>query len=330
MRFANPWWLLLSLPVFCLGWILWMRSRKPDGIKYSDLDLVEKTIQRRSIGPDEILGLISILGLLICILALARPQTGLKTEQISGQGVDIILCLDTSGSMRSIDFKPQNRLGAAKEVAKNFVESRARDRIGLVVFGGVAETICPLTIDKRAMLDSLESTAIDMTGVDMTALGMAIATSADRLRTSQAKSKVIVLLTDGRNNTGAVDPITAAKAAGALGIKIYAVGAGSLEGGIMPIQDPLYGTRYVRLPDNDLDEETLKTVASVSNGLYFRAKDGKGLEEIFKKINELEKSEYKITEFTHYRDLYPGWLGIGLALLFLGALLNETLLRRIP
>lgn len=330
MRFANPWWLLLLILVAGLGWLLWKKAGKPDGIRFSDLSLVEKSIPKRLIGPDEILGIINLLGLIFCIIALARPQTGLKTEQISGQGVDIILCMDTSGSMRSIDFKPQNRLGAAKEVAKKFVESRSKDRMGLVVFGGVAETICPLTIDKRAMLDSLEGTSIDMTGVDMTAIGMGVATSADRLRTSQAKSKVIVLLTDGKNNTGSVDPITAAKAAGALGIKIYAIGAGSPEGGIMPVQDPLYGMRYVRLPGNDLDEDTLRTVATVSNGVYFRAKDGKGLEDIFRKINDLEKSEYKISEFTHYRDLYPGWLGLGLALLFLGAMLNETVLRRIP
>jgi Ca-activated chloride channel homolog len=330
MRFANPWWLLLIIPVIGLTWILWIRSRRPDGIKFSNLALMEKSIPKIKFGPDELLGLLNILGLVFCITALARPQTGLKTEQISGQGVDIILCLDTSGSMRSIDFKPQNRLGAAKEVAKTFIESRARDRMGLVVFGGVAETICPLTIDKRAVLDSVASAEIDMTGVDMTAIGMAIATSADRLRTSQAKSKVIVLLTDGRNNTGALDPITAAKAAGALGIKVYAIGAGSLEGGIMPIQDPLYGTRYVRLPNNDLDEDTLRTVAVVSNGAYFRAKDSKGLEDIFSKINNMEKSEYKITEFTHYRDLYPFWLGVGLILLWVSAVLNETALRRIP
>lgn len=330
MRFADPWWLLLIIPVIGLGWIFWIRSRKPDGIHYSDLELVEKTIPKNIFGPDEILGIINIIGLIFCIISLARPQTGLKTEQISGQGVDIILCLDTSGSMRSVDFKPQNRIGAAKEFAKNFVESRNRDRMGLVVFGGVAETICPLTIDKRAMLDALESTAIDMTGANSTAIGMAIATAAERLRTSQAKSKVIILLTDGRNNSGELDPITAAKVASALGIRIYAIGVGSPEGGLMPIEDPLYGIRYVRLPDNDLDEDALRTVASLSNGLYFRAKNGKGLEDIFHKINDLEKSEYKITEFTHYQDFYPGWLGIGLALLFLGAILNETAFRRIP
>jgi Ca-activated chloride channel family protein len=330
MRFANPWWFLILLPVAVLGWIYWKRSKKPDGIKFSDLNIMEKIQPRSLIGPDEILAIITLLGIILCVCAMARPQAGLTTEQISGQGVDIILCLDTSGSMRSVDFRPQNRLGAAKEVAKKFIETRLRDRIGLVVFGGAAMTICPITIDKGALQELLSLTSIDMTQVDGTAVGMAIATAADRMRTSQAKSKVIILLTDGRNNTGAVDPITAAKAAGALGIKIYAIGAGSPEGGIMPVQDPMYGTRYVRIPENDLDEDTLRSVAAASNGVYFRAKDSRGLEEIFKKISDLEKSDYKITEFTHYRDLYPNWLGAGIILLFISFILSETFFRRIP
>lgn len=330
MRFANPWWLLLLLPVAGLAWILWKRAQKPDGILFSNLQAVEKSQARKVIGPDEALGILTVVGLILCVLAMARPQKGLTTEQISGQGVDIVLCLDTSGSMRSIDFKPQNRFGAAKDVAKKFVEARMRDRIGLVVFGGVAMTICPITVDKGALLDLLGQTSVDMTQVDGTALGMAIATSADRLRNSQAKSKAIILLTDGRNNIGAVDPLTAAKAAGALGIKIYAIGVGSLEGGVMPIQDPMFGTRYVKLPDNDLDEDGLRAVAAASNGVYFRAKDSRGLEEIFDRINQMEKSDYKITEFTHYRDLYFGWLGTGLFLLFLSLALNETVFRRIP
>jgi Ca-activated chloride channel homolog len=330
MRFADPWWLLLLIPVLGIAWLLWKRAKKPEGMHFSNLEMVEKSIPGLVIDIDVVLGSLMITGLVLGVVAMARPQAGITTEQYSGKGVDIVVCLDTSGSMRSIDFKPQNRLGAAKEVAKKFIESRMRDRIGLVVFGGAAMTICPVTIDKKALQELLNQTAVDMTQVDGTAIGMAIATSADRLRTSKAKSKVIILLTDGRNNVGAVDPITAAKAAGALGIKIYAVGAGSLEGGIVPVQDPLYGTRYVRLPENDLDEETLRGIASVSNGAYFRAKDSKGLEEIFDKINNMEKSEYKVTEFTHYRDLYSNWLGLGLILLAIGVLLNETYLRRIP
>jgi len=329
MRLADPWWLLLLLPVIGLGILLWLRARRPEGIQFPGLAVIDQVVPRKKIGPDEILGIITLLSLIAAVVALARPQAGLTIQQISGRGVDIILCLDTSGSMRSVDFKPQNRLGAAKQVARQFIQDRGPDRIGMVIFGGVALTICPLTNDKRALLDLLNQVHIDMTGVDGTAIGMALATAADRLRESRAAGKVILLLTDGRNNQGAIDPLTAAKAAAALGIKIHAVGAGSLEGGVMPVQDPLFGTRYVRM-NNDLDEPTLRRIAEATKGLYFRAKDVKGLQNIFARINRLEKSEYKIEEFTNYRDLYPAWLGAALVLLLLGSVLRQTVFRRIP
>jgi Ca-activated chloride channel family protein len=330
MRFADPWWLLLLVPVAGLAVLLWLRSQRPEGLKYSSLGGLDLAQPKPAIGPDEILGSLIVLGLCLAVFALARPRAGMTTEQITGSGVDIILCLDTSGSMRSVDFKPQNRLGAAKEVARRFIQGRPHDRIGLVVFGGAAVTICPLTLDRQALLTLLDQVSIDITGVDGTAMGMALATSADRLRTSQARSKVIVLLTDGRNNTGAIEPLTAARAAGALGVKIYAVGAGSPEGGLMPVVDPIYGTRYVRLPEEELDEAGLREVAAVSRGQYFRAKDSAGLQDIFRRIDQLEKSDYRVTEFTHYRDLYFGWLVASLLCLMAAAGLGETVLRRIP
>jgi Ca-activated chloride channel family protein len=186
-----------------------------------------------------------------------------------------------------------------------------------------------LTSDKGALLSFLDQIHIDMTGVDGTAMGMALATAADRLRESKAASKVILLLTDGRNNRGEIDPLTAAKAAAALEIKIYAVGAGSPEGGLIPLQDPLFGTRYVRNPD-DLDEQTLTGIASATEGTYFRAKDVRGLQAIFDRINRLEKSEYKIMQFTNYEDHYFGWLETALGLLLLTAALQQTVFRRIP
>ncbi len=237
MHFASPLWLLLALPVAALAVLWWLRSRRPDGLRFSNFAAVERAQVRPRVGPDEVLGALVVLGLLAAVTALARPQQGLTTEEYTGSGVDIILCLDTSGSMRSVDFQPQNRLGAAKEVARTFIQGRPHDRIGLVVFGGAAVTSSPLTVDKAALLRFLDLVSIDMTGVDGTAIGMALALAADRLRTSAAKSRIIVLLTDGRNNQGAIDPLTAARAAGALGIKIYAVGAASPEGGLMPVQD---------------------------------------------------------------------------------------------
>jgi Ca-activated chloride channel homolog len=329
MRFANPWWFLLLLPIVGLAVVWWFRARKPNGIRFPELQGIGQSVRKPILGPDEIVGLLTMLGLCLLVVAMARPQFGLKTEQISGKGVDIVLCLDTSGSMRSVDFKPQNRLGAAKEVALKFIENRTRDRIGLVVFGGTSMTVCPLTSDKRALQEYMKHVAIDMTEVNGTAVGMAIATAADRLRESDASSRVILLLTDGRNNMGQIDPVTAAKAAAALGIKIYAVGAGSPEGGLMPVKHPVYGTRMVPMK-NDLDETTLRRVANSTNGMYFRAKDLKGLARIFEKIDRLEKSDYKIVEFTNYRDLYFGWLLFGFALLGCGMFLQQTLFRRIP
>ncbi|MBN1595309.1 VWA domain-containing protein, partial [candidate division FCPU426 bacterium] len=210
MRLADPWWLLLILPVLGLAVLLWWRARKPTGLYFPETAGIEKIVSPPLLGPDEIIGLLTVAGLLFVVVAMARPQFGLKSEQISGKGVDIILCLDTSGSMRSVDFKPQNRLGAAKEVAQKFIAKRMRDRIGLVVFGGISLTVCPLTPDKRALQEFMRQVKIDMTGVDGTAVGMALATAADRLRESKAASRVILLLTDGRNNQGAIDPVTAA------------------------------------------------------------------------------------------------------------------------
>lgn len=329
MRLANPWWLLLLMPVAGLVALLWLRSRQPNGIRFSDVATWQARLPRTGLGPDEIIGALIALGLTLAVLAMARPQSGLRSEELSGRGVDVMLCLDTSGSMRSIDFKPQNRFGAAKEVSRKFIQSRPHDRLGLVVFGGVALTVCPLTRDKQALLQLLDQTQIDMTGVDGTAVGMALATSVDRLRESPAVSKVILLVTDGRNNQGAIDPMTAAKAAAALGVKIYTVGAGAPGGGMMPVSDPLFGTRYVKL-EEDLDEDLLRRVAAETRGLYFRAKDERGLAQIFDRINQMEKSDYQVKEFTHYRDLYPGWLLAALVCLLTAAGLKTFAFRRLP
>ncbi|MCD4813500.1 VWA domain-containing protein [bacterium] len=329
MRFANPWWFLLLVPVIGLGVLFWFRTRKPGGLRFPQLAGINKILPQKIVGSNEMLYGMVAAGMVLMTVAMARPQFGTTTEQISGKGVDVVVCLDTSGSMQSVDFKPQNRLGAAKEVAKIFIENRKRDRLGLVVFGGVAMTICPLTTDKRALLNLIDQVAIDMTGVDGTAVGMALATAAERLRESKAASKIIILLTDGRNNMGAIDPVTAAKAAAALGVKVYAIGAGSPQGGMMPVKDSFGRVRYQRVR-NDLDETTLRKIAAATGGIYFRAKDQKGLESIFEKINRMEISDYKIVEFTNYRDVYFWWLALGLMLIGSAFVLQHTVFRQIP
>jgi Ca-activated chloride channel family protein len=329
MRFADPFWLLLALPVLAAWLPRFFRREQGDGLQYTSLRILERVLPSRPVRPEEILNALFYAGLLLAIIALARPQWGTTSEEVSGRGVDLVLCLDTSGSMASVDFKPQNRLGAALDVAKVFVNERKRDRIGLVAFGGIALTLSPLTSDKRALQELLGRIQINMTEVDGTAIGMALATSVDRLRASRAASRVIVLLTDGRSNQGAIDPLTAAKTAAAFGIKVYTVGAGSPEGGLMPIQDPLFGTRFVRM-ENDLDEGVLREIAAITRGLYFRAKDTQGLASIFSKINQMEKSEYKISTFTHFKDLYFPWLVVGSLLVAAALILRQTALRRVP
>lgn len=328
MRLADPWWLLLLVPVAGLAWLLWLRSKKPEGLQYAEVRSWRNLAPAKSLNPDMVIAALFILGLCLLVAALARPQAGLKTEEVTGRGVDIMLCLDTSPSMMAVDFQPQNRLGAAKETAVQFIQARTRDRLGLVVFGGIAQTVCPLTSDKRSLLDFMKQVRINMTGVDGTAIGSAVALAADRLRGSQAASKVILLLTDGRSNVGSVSPLTAAKIAAALGIKIYAVGAGAPGGGLIPI-DTVFGTRYQQLGE-ELDEDTLRRLAAETGGGYFRAKDSQGLRKIFEHINDLEKSDYQIKTFTHYRDLYFSWLAAGWLLLAAALVLRYAVFRRLP
>jgi Ca-activated chloride channel family protein len=264
----------------------------------------------------------------LLIVALARPQKGQTSDEALTPTTDIMLCLDTSGSMQALDFKPKNRLEAAKDVIQDFIKHRRHDRIGLVVFSAFAYTQCPLTTDYGALLALLDKVHIGMIE-DGTAIGTAIATSVSRLKDSEAKSKTLILLTDGRSNRGEIDPVTAAKTAAAFNIKIYAVGTGAPGGAIFPVQDPFFGTRYVQLPE-DLDEGTLREIAGVTGGQYFRATDMDSLRKIYKEIDKLEKTDIKVRTFTDYQDKYPVFLLIAFALFMTEALLSQTLLRRVP
>jgi len=230
--------------------------------------------------------------------------------------------------MKAEDFKPQNRLGAAKEVMEEFIESRHNDRIGLVVFSRFSFTQCPLTLDYGVLLDLLEKIDIGMIE-DGTAIGTAIANSVNRLRDSKAKSKVIILLTDGINNAGKIDPQTAAKTAKALDIKIYTIGVGMPGGALYPIEDPIFGKRYVRM-DTEIDEDLLREIADDTGGMYFRAKDEKGLREIYNTISKLEKTEIETKEYANYTELAVGFMLPGFIVFLLGVVLSDTVFRRIP
>jgi Ca-activated chloride channel family protein len=264
-------------------------------------------------------------------LAAARPQFYNVSREIKSTGVDIILALDASGSMQALDFelgeKPVSRLTAVKKVVSDFIKQRDMDRIGLVVFGQEAFTQSPLTLDKGLLLDLVKRMEIGMAG-DSTAVGSAIAIGGKRLKDLDAKTKVLILLTDGRNNAGDLTPVEAAEAVHTLGIKIYSIGVGGQGEAPFPVQT-LFGTRIVR-QRVDLDESTLKRIAEIGRGKYFRASDTKGLEEIYRTIDQLEKTEIKVKEFFHYKELYPWFLWPALILLCIEILLRAFVLRVIP
>jgi Ca-activated chloride channel family protein len=329
MRLAHPYYLLLLILIPGLVW-WWLRRRKRlvAGLLYSDTGLI-RSAQRsgqtlRHLLPSILRGLV----LFLLILALARPQSGRHGEEILTEGIDIILCLDISSSMKAEDFQPKNRLHVAKEAAATFISERKNDRIGMVVFAAKSLTQCPLTLDRDILLNFLDRVDIGMIE-DGTAIGMAIGTSVNRLRDSQAKSKVIVLLTDGINNRGEIDPVTAARMAAAFNIRIYTIGAGTRGTAPYPVEDRFFGRRYVQIPV-EIDEETLTEIADITGGQYFRATDAEGLKEIFRRIDQMEKTLVKTHHYVEYSEKFNYALVPALFLLIVEMALAQTILRRLP
>ncbi|MDY6967451.1 MAG: VWA domain-containing protein [Spirochaetota bacterium] len=271
------------------------------------------------------------LSLTLLIFALARPQLYNVSRDTKTPGVDIMLCLDTSGSMRALDFKINNervtRLTAVKKVVTDFIKKREHDRIGLVVFGEQAFTQSPLTMDKGLLLNLVQKMEIGMAG-DRTAIGSAIAIGGKRLKGLKAKSKIMILLTDGRNNSGNIAPEQAADAVSAFDVKIYSIGVGGK--GPAPFKmKTFFGTRLINR-NVDLDEETLQKVASIGKGRYFRAADSKELSEIYDIIDKAEKTDIKVKEFFHFEELYLYFLIPALIILGLEIILKTTVFRVIP
>ena len=329
--FATPWLLLGLLAVPLLAFApRWLRGRSaPAALRFSDTSMAAAPASWRTrLTPG--LRVLRLLAVALVVVAAARPQTSEATELIKGEGVDIALALDISGSMSSLDFQPNNRLDASKEVIGDFIESRGYDRIGLVVFAGEAFVGSPPTIDHSALRDRLDEVQLagELRVEDGTAIGLGLATAANMLKDSTAESRIVVLLTDGANNAGQVDPFTAAVAVEALGIKVYAIGAG--QPGLVPFPAPgLFGERVI-YRESDLDEETLRRVAELTGGKYFRAADAEGLRQVYDEIDALEKSEVEVQVFTRYQELAAWVLVPAVLLLLLEALLGSTVLRRAP
>jgi len=327
---ANPWFLLLLilLPLILVHYLR-QGSKQTATVRFSRVDTIKK-LSTSFLPQFRIVPLIiRIMALALLILALARFQFGLKSQERITQGTDIVICLDTSPSMKALDFKPKSRIMVAKEVVQNFIKGRSFDRIAMVVFAGASVTVCPLTTDYQALLGLLDRVDEGYTKTDGTAIGDAIATSLNRLKRSNAKSKIIILVTDGRSNVGMIDPVSAAKLAKTLGIKIYTIGVAGKGPAPYPIDDPILGTQYVLLPE-DLDEETLSEIAKTTGGIFKRATDQESLKEIFANIDKLEKIEIKTKVHVDYRELYPWFLWPGLLLLILEMFLRGTVFRKIP
>jgi len=326
MSWANPQWLwLLLLLIPIIGYHVWKhRSRKEPSLTFSDISGLKKLSGNwRSYGI-WLAPVLQCLAFSLVVLAMARPQYKNTTIERNAEGIDIVLDIDISTSMKAEDLKP-NRLEAAKNVAKDFINKRVSDRIGLVLFARKSFTLVPPTLDydllKRELAD-VEMGVVE----DGTAIGMGIATAVNRLKKSKAKSKVIILLTDGQNNSGEIDPVTAADLAKTYGIKIYTIGAGSRGTAPYPVKDPIFGNRYQNVKV-DIDEDMLTKIANMTGGEYFRATDTKKLKDIYDQIDKLEKSKIDEVIYTDYKDLYPRFLLPGILLLVLSIVSDRFLFR---
>lgn len=297
-------------------------------IKYSDIRIVKRASRSNRQRYRFILIVLRLSAIILFVVAFARPRSGTEYREVTSEGIDIMLALDVSSSMQAEDFKPHNRLYVAKEEIKKFIHRRVNDRIGLVVFARYSFTQCPLTTDYGVLLNFVDQVNFGLVE-DGTAIGMSIANAVNRLRDSKSKSKIIILLTDGDNNAGEIDPITAANLADAMDIKIYTIGAGKPGNAMYPYQDPIFGKRYVYQPTK-IDEKTLKEISKRTKGKYFRARSGKELEDIYNLIDNLEKTEVKIAAHIQYKELFHYFTYTGLILLMLEIILANTYFKKLP
>lgn len=330
-QFAHPALLwLLVLPVLLLLWK--GRRGRPAALRLpSTADALGSGAKPRSwVGGLRLLPFLLALSLLI--LALARPRLGRGSTDVETSGIDILLTVDVSGSMEAMDFKlegrPSNRLEVVKDVIAKFVAARGNDKIGLVAFAGRPYLVSPLTHDRAFLAQRITSLKMGQVE-DGTAIGSAIVSAVSHLKESKAKSRIVILLTDGVNNQGAANPETAAEAAKALGIKIYTIGAGTNGDAPMPVRDP-FGRVQMRMMKVDVDEATLQKVADLTGGKMFRATDTTSLEKIYEAINQLETTPRKLKKYEEYEELYAWFLLPGLGLILTARLLHQTLWRRLP
>jgi len=322
---SNLLFLLLLIPLYLF---FYWRNLKGTAIRFSSIRGVKKIGPSPTVVFRHSVAVLRCLAIFFLVLALARPQKGIRDTRITTEGIDIVLTVDVSGSMDYADFvldgEKVSRLAAAKDVIARFIDERTSDRIGMVVFGSLAYTQCPLTSDYGVLLQLLEKVHVGMVDDKQTAIGSGIVTSLNRLRESETKSKIIILLTDGENNAGKINPPTAANMAKALDIKIYTIGIGPRKSYTLRVSP------FQTITINPLDPTGLKEIAATTGGEYFAAWDTASLKRIFELINTMEKTTGEEVIYTEYNELFPYFIGVGLLILLIGVLLSNTRFRRLP
>lgn len=321
MRLAD-WYYLFLIPLIIY---LFFRSKKKSALKFSSVKLLKNRGYKNTI-KHKIGRYIILTSLILLAIAMARPQLTKGNSPVFEQGIDIALALDVSGSMQSVDFTP-NRLEVARKTIQDFVDQRPNDRISLIAFAGTAYTRVPLTLDHNIVRESLQDISFESVNEDGTAIGMAISVGLNRLKKSNSSSKIIILVTDGSNNAGSINPETASDLAKDYGIKIYPIGVGS-DKTLIPYE--VFGQTTYQQVDGDLNEELLNRIAEKTNGKYFRAKDSGALSQVFEDINKLEKTEFEKDDFKQYIELAFIFILVGLALLAIGIFLDRYYFIHIP
>lgn len=325
ITFGQPWFLLFLIVIpLLIWWYVSKNNQRQGAIIISDVSAKSLSSWKTSFRHFPFV--LRLLAIVFIIAAIARPQTMFEEQNAEGEGVDIVLCIDVSGSMTAQDLKP-NRLEAAKAVAIDFVNKRLTDRIAIVIFSGESFTQCPLTTDHGVLISAIENIRNGLLE-DGTAIGSGLGTSVDRLRTSKSKSKVIILLTDGENNGGLIDPQTAKEIAKAFQIKVYTIGVGTDGYAPQPVNTPM-GV-VMQQGKVSIDEKLLNEIANETGGKYFRAKDNEGLAGIYDEINSLEKSKVEISTRTRYTEKFFPFVLIALALLLIEMVLKFTVFRKFP
>lgn len=328
MVFANPTYLyLLLLLVPLIGWYIYKLHKSQASLQVSSSEAFQLPgTSSWKIYMRHLPFVLRMLAIALLIVVLARPQSTNSWQNSSTEGIDIVMAMDISTSMLAEDLKP-NRLEAAKDVAASFINGRQNDNIGLVVFAAESFTQCPLTIDHGVLLNLFKDIQPGIIQ-DGTAIGLGLANAVSRIKDSQAKSKVIILLTDGVNNTGEIAPVTAAEIAKTFGIRVYTIGVGTQGEAPYPIPTA-FGVQYQNVPV-EIDEQVLKQIASTTGGQYFRATDNSSLKEIYSEIDQLEKTKISVQEFSKKQEEYKNWALLVFALLLIEVLLRNTVLRNIP